>query len=142
MKKTVYKATTGSYVRASYYVHVSERLNDMPTAQCGVVKSTNGSQVLISYITPCAIVTPDNYNGGGKWLAVRGLYSATTRRHLSIFAQQFGVSYSVVKKIAATDYIYNITTGEYKNVGFDNIEKTIQRAVDRSPDYFVLRSTV
>lgn len=140
MAKNIYKATTGSYIKSVYFVHVSERLHDMPSAQCGVVKANDGMRVLISYITPCAVVT--GANGGNMWLGVRGLYSATTRRHLSSFAREFGVPYSVVKTIAASDYIYNIVTGELKNVGRDNIEKTIQRAADRSSDYFVLKSSL
>ena len=139
MAKNIYKASTGNYIKSVYFVHVSERLHGIPTGQCGVVKANNGMRVLISYTTPCAVVTGVDLHGN-MWLAVRGLYSATTRRHLSSFAREFGVPYSVVKAIAATDYIYNIATGELKNVGFDNIEKTIQRAADRSPDFCVLKS--
>lgn len=83
------------------------------------------------YNTVAAVI----HTGGYRWLGVRSLYSATTRRHISAFAAEFGVSYEVAKRIAATGYIYNIDTGEVKKAGYTNIEKAIERALSATDFY-------
>ena len=42
-----------------------------------------------------------------------GLYSATTRKHISAFMREKGMNYSIAKNCALDESIYNFVTGEY-----------------------------
>ena len=64
-------------------------LKAMPYAQAKIRRDTN-RVALISYTTTvCEII--------GGVLVVHGLYSMTTRRHISAFAREFGMDYSIAK---------------------------------------------
>lgn len=52
-----------------------------------------------------------------SWLTVNGLYSATTRKHISAFMREYCKSnYQVAKQIYTDGYRLNIDTGEVERV--------------------------
>ena len=82
-------------------------LSAMPYAQAHVRIGDDGSVYLISYTTLVAEIDPEG------WLRVYGLYSQTTRRHISAFVREYaGCEYSLAKLIYEDDMVYNIHTGE------------------------------
>ena len=86
-------------------------LSKMPYAQASVAQYPNKT-VLISYATKVAEI---RWRGAeGAWLRVYGLYSATTRRHISAFMKEFGMGngYKVARKCAEMGHWYNLETGE------------------------------
>ena len=105
---TSYKCTIGTYIQRNYKVWVDCRLEKMPTAQCGVCIK-NDFIVLYSYITPVLIL-----NNITRVLWCSGLYSATTRRHISAFLREYcpNITYSTIKAIAATENGIDTRTGE------------------------------
>lgn len=128
---TSYKCTTGNYIRANYRVYVTSRLRYMPAAQAGVLDTFDscGEPVLImySYITPVLIVTR-----GCVWCS--GLYSNTTRRHISAFLREYfpNISYYDIKLVAGTHYGIDTESGEVVTAGpieyaFNNNEYNAQR---------------
>ena len=82
-------------------------LEIMPYAQAAVRVYENGSAVLVSYVTEVASIDADG------WVRVRGLYSMTTRRHLSAFAREYRVTYADLKKCYEQGLTYNIYSGEF-----------------------------
>lgn len=88
----------------------------MPYAQARVYITSNGTQILQSYNTLVASCTPDGF------LYVRGLYSQTTRRHISAFVREFGICYQCAKDIAQMNetskenVAMNIYTGELVDI--------------------------
>ena len=85
-------------------------LTAMPYAQATIRKHDDGTIVLISYETPVAYIEAD-----GR-LYIRGLYSATTRRHLSAFASEYcGTDYYTLKRCYEQNLAYNIHTKEFFN---------------------------
>lgn len=71
----------------------SEPLKKMPYAQARIY-TCPGRVDLISYTTRvCSIITED----GKTCLECTGLYSATTRKHISAFARQYGYTYEDFK---------------------------------------------
>ena len=85
-------------------------LSRMPYAQASVVEYPRKRE-LISYATKVAEI---RFGANGAWLRVYGLYSATTRRHISAFMKEFGMGndYHVARKCAEMGYWYNLETGE------------------------------
>ena len=82
-------------------------LSAMPYAQATVRKYEDGTIVLQSYSTAVAYIEPD-----GR-LYIRGLYSATTRRHIGAFVKEYAnLDYQTAKRIYEDGYGYNIHTGE------------------------------
>lgn len=82
-------------------------LSAMPYAQATVRKYEDGTIVLQSYSTAVAYIEPD-----GR-LYIRGLYSATTRRHIGAFVKEYAnLDYQTAKRIYEDGYGYNIRTGE------------------------------
>ena len=81
-------------------------LKRMPYAQAKVQIIESGENLrcnLISYTTCVAHIID------GGWLLVNGLYSATTRKHLSAFAKEYcDADYSVIKKCYEKNLAYNI----------------------------------
>ena len=78
-------------------------LKSMPYAQAKIRRDTN-RVALISYATTvCEIV--------GGVLVVHGLYSMTTRKHISAFMREFGMDYYIAKECYE------------RNVNFDMIER-------------------
>lgn len=81
------------------------RLQQMPYSQAHIRNYPNGDRSLISYVTEVATIK-DN------WLKINGLYSATTRRHISAFMKELGYSYAVAKSIYLLNAKFNLITGE------------------------------
>lgn len=82
-----------------------EKLRAMPYAQAHIVRRTN-AVVLVSYTTEVAAIV------GGQ-LVVNGLYSATTRKHISAFCHQFGTDYQTAKECYTRGLQYDIVTGQF-----------------------------
>lgn len=82
-----------------------EKLKAMPYAQATIRRSMNVI-TLTSYATDVAEIR-------GGVLRVFGLYSATTRKHISAFARQFGADYTVAKKCYVDGVGYDIILKEW-----------------------------
>lgn len=50
------------------------------------------------------------------WLRINGLHSMTTRRHISWFMRELGFTYQLAKQLYEDNKIFNIYTGEVKEV--------------------------
>ena len=84
-----------------------KKLSAMPYAQATVYTFDNGAISLISYTTSVAHIS----NNG--WLTIHGLYSQTTRRHISAFVKEYAnLSYDTAKMLYNDNMMYNIHTGE------------------------------
>ena len=82
-------------------------LTAMPYAQATIRKHDDGTIILISYTTPVAYIEAD-----GR-LYIRGLYSATTRKHIGAFVREYAqLDYQTAKRIYEMGCGYNIHTGE------------------------------
>lgn len=64
---------------------------------------------LYSYTTRVAEVQ----NG---WLRIKGLYSMTTRKHISWFMRELGFDYQTAKRLYEDDKEMNIYTGEVRDL--------------------------
>lgn len=84
---------------------MSRPLKAMPYAQARVIEEDEGS-ALVSYYTIVCVVDKDG------WLQINGLYSMTTRRHISAFMQELGLSYQLAKQLYQDGLKYNLKTGE------------------------------
>jgi hypothetical protein len=82
-----------------------EKLAAMPYAQAHIVRRPNAI-VLVSYTTEVAEIR-------GGCLTVKGLYSATTRKHISAFCRQFGTDYQTAKKCYTDNLAYDIICREF-----------------------------
>lgn len=82
-----------------------EKLKSMPYAQA-TIRRTSTIITLTSYKTDVAEIR-------NNVLRVFGLYSATTREHISAFARQFGADYSIAKKCYTDKVGYNLITKEW-----------------------------
>ena len=82
-------------------------LEKMPYAQAKVRITDDSKAVLVSYTTEVAYIDAEG------WVRVRGLYSATTRRHISAFAAEYGTSYYKLKRCYIEQLTYNIYTGMF-----------------------------
>ena len=81
-------------------------LKAMPYAQAKVKRYPNHI-VLVSYQTEVAEIV-------GGVLIVHGLYSMTTRRHISAFVREYcGIDYQTAKKCYACGLGYDILTKDY-----------------------------
>lgn len=87
---------------------IIKKLKKMPYAQAHTAHLDDGTIILVSYKTQVAQILP---NG---WLSVHGLYSMTTRRHISAFMSEYGngCDYATAKKIYTDRTVLNIYTGE------------------------------
>lgn len=82
------------------------KLRDMPYAQAHI-KHTPNRITLVSYTTEVATII-------GDVLVVHGLYSTTTRRHISAFVREYcGCEYTVAKKCYIEKLGYDIVLQEY-----------------------------
>ena len=89
---------------------IIKALAKMPYAQAHVNRFDNGEITLVSYTTTVAAIDHDG------WLTVYGLYSNTTRRHLSAFAAECcGTSYYTLKTCYVDGLLYNIHTKQFCN---------------------------
>lgn len=83
------------------------KLSAMPYAQATIHKYEDGTIVLVSYSTPVAYIEADG------WLFIRGLYSATARKHIGAFVREYAkIEYQTAKRLYEDGYGYNIYTGE------------------------------
>ena len=85
-----------------------KKLKTMPYAQAHIEIHDN-PQYLFSYYTLVATVRTEN---GEKWIRCYGLYSATTRKHISAFAKENGLQFTDFKGVAGGSYEMNMSTGE------------------------------
>lgn len=88
------------------------KLKNHPYAQCSVRKLLDGSVVFTSYRTDVIYIDEDG------WLYVSGLYSATTRKQIGWFLNEYvpSLNYYDIKCLYYSHRIINIYTGELKNV--------------------------
>ena len=83
-----------------------KKLSKLPYGQAFVEIDDNGNLYLWSYRTLVAKIEDD-------WLTVNGLYSATTRRHISAFMSEYTKhDYYLAKSCYENDYKINLATGE------------------------------
>lgn len=82
-------------------------LEIMPYAQAKVRIYEDSTAVLVSYTTEVAAIDSEG------WVKARGLYSMTTRRHISAFAREYRTTYDKLKKCYEQNLTYNIYTGEF-----------------------------
>lgn len=88
------------------------KLKEMPYAQAHVEHFDNGDIALVSYVTVVATISNDG------WLTVYGLYSNTTRKHISAFMKEYTTLDYYTAKQCYTDKIrMNIHTGEIEEIG-------------------------
>ena len=84
---------------------MAKKITNHPYANCEII-ATENTIACKSYQTIVATIK-DNV------LRVHGLYSPTTRRHISAFVKEYaGLSYQTAKRLYEDGYGYNITTGE------------------------------
>lgn len=90
---------------------LEKKLSKIPYGQASVLVFENDPEIryaLKSYNTIVAVIT--SYID----LKVYGLYSMTTRKHISAFVQEYcGVDYSVAKRCALENLGYCIHTGDF-----------------------------
>lgn len=92
---------------------ISKKLAKMPYANAHVEIERDGTITLVSYTTPVVIIQGDG------WMRVRGLYSMTTRRHISRFMDEYtDHNFCFAKTLYENGEEYNVKTGEYKAVDF------------------------
>ena len=86
------------------------KLKDHPYAQCCVIDDGR-QKILRSYETDVIIFNPHT-----GVLICTGLYSMTTRKHISYFLNEYLpiIDYKTIKKIAGNNLEYNVHTGEVK----------------------------
>lgn len=93
------------------------KLHNMPYAQAQVReyrKSEGLSKnydILQSYQTDVLMIDYDNHT-----VTCYGLYSATTRKHISSFMREKGLQYSIAKSCALDMKMYNFVTGEFTSI--------------------------
>ena len=86
------------------------KLKNHPYAQCSVRVHLDGSIVFTSYSTVVIYINKDG------WLYVTGLYSASTRKQIGYFLEEYvpALSYQDIKSLYYTNRALNIYTGETK----------------------------
>ena len=90
----------------------------MPYANARVEISKKGLIELISYTTTVATIDPFGF------LTIYGLYSMTTRKHISAFVKEYAnTSYQTARQIYEDNLVYNIHTGEV--IPIEKYEKII-----------------
>lgn len=86
-------------------------LKKMPYAQAKIIRYSDGSYALRSYDAIVMGVTAEG------WFYVNGLYSATTRKHISAFMRETGLgNYYTAKDLYVKNARYNIHTGEIEHL--------------------------
>lgn len=91
---------------------IIKKLSKMPYAQAHIEIDESGNITLFSYITRVATLTADG------WLIIHGLYSMTTRKHISAFMQEYcqPFDYQTAKKIYEDNMRLNIDTAEVEDL--------------------------
>lgn len=104
-----YICSCGSdYYRTKKRVTVDKRLPGMEYAQVGILYEP-ACEFLVSYETLVAELTSDG------WVTVYGLFSATTRKHLSRWGRLHGIGYYTLKRLYEKSKTMNIYTGEERD---------------------------
>lgn len=89
-------------------------LEQMPYAQAHV-RITNGNIYLFSYTTLVCALEKDKQ--GDQWLTCYGLYSNTTRKHISAFMREYTkFDYHTAKNCYNNNYKLNLNTGEVEQL--------------------------
>lgn len=83
-------------------------LKSMPYAQATVKRLPNRVSLVSYTTTVCEII--------GGVLVVYGLYSMTTRKHISAFMREFDMDYSIAKACYERGLGFDITTREFVEV--------------------------
>lgn len=84
-----------------------KKLTAMPYAQAHIEITDEGEILLFSYVTLVAAIDADG------WFECYGLYSATTRKHISAFAKEYTpFDYATAKMMYNDNMKINIHTGE------------------------------
>lgn len=93
-----------------------KKLTAMPYAQAHIEIDNESNKTLFSYVTRVATLTDDG------WLTIYGLYSMTTRKHISAFCREYcqAVDYQMAKAAYEGGYSINIFTGEVATLGLDD----------------------
>lgn len=87
-----------------------KKLKSMPYAKCFVVIDRD-NVYLYSYTTKVVTIDCDG------WVAVHGLHSMTTRRHIGSFMREYlARDYYFAKYLYNSGIKYNILTGEIKGI--------------------------
>lgn len=86
------------------------KLKNHPYAQCSVRELLDGSVVFTSYNTDVIYIDKDG------WLYVSGLYSATTRKQIGYFLNEYvpALTYQDIKSLYYNKRLLNIYTAEIK----------------------------
>lgn len=88
---------------------MTRKLSAMPYAQAHVEISANNTITLVSYTTDIITIRPDG------WAFIYGLYSMTTRRHISAFAREYTpFEYATFRHCYEKSLAINIYTGEIR----------------------------
>lgn len=86
-------------------------LKRMPYAQATVILHDDGTIILRSYVTDVIVIDSQG------WLYCTGLYSATTRKHISAFMREYtNYDYFLAKRLFTNNEMFNIYTGEVKKL--------------------------
>lgn len=95
-----------------------KKLARMPYAQAHVEIDEAGNKYLFSYTTLVVTIDSDG------WLTCTGLYSRTTRKHISAFMREYVTwpngepgDYYTAKHAYEGNYRYNVNTGEVEDLG-------------------------
>ena len=85
-----------------------KKLSAMPYAQAHVEITPDGDIHLFSYETLVVSIDADG------WVYCSGLYSMTTRKHISAFAKEYcqPLDFHTIKKVYNDDMVINMHTGE------------------------------
>ena len=84
------------------------KLKTMPYAQAHI-EIHDDTAYLFSY---CTLVATVRHTEDGKFIRCYGLYSATTRKHISAFAKENSLTFQDFKSISGQSYEFNPATGE------------------------------
>jgi hypothetical protein len=90
-----------------------KKLTAMPYAQAHIEIDNDRNINLFSYVTLVATITNEG------WLTIYGLYSMTTRKHISAFMKEYGggvLDYQSAKAAYEGNYRINIFTGEIEEL--------------------------
>ena len=86
-------------------------LKKMPYANAHVRIDKDGSITLVSYVTDVVKIDKDG------WIEVTGLYSMTTRRHISCFMDEYtDRDYYFAKNLLEKGIRYNLKIGDVMKV--------------------------
>lgn len=89
-----------------------KKLTAMPYAQAHIEIDNDNNIHLFSYVTLVATITHDG------WVTINGLYSMTTRKHISAFMKEYGgvLDFQSAKSAYEGGYRINMFTGEVEEL--------------------------